>query len=412
MLSITHKGKRNKKNLVVFIHGLTGDDSTWLNANGVSFADLLYQHKAIKAGFDMAHFTFHSKMISMNGARTLVGRIFGAEQTEINLDIPNITDLLKTELELRAAGYEEIVLIGHSLGGLISKSIILRQIEEAIAGGPRISKFISLAVPHNGSELATIAKRIFRNPQLKNLAPLDVEIYRLNDAWIKLDQHHLPETVYFQGKLDDVVKATSSVGFQQGKQSVRYFEKNHTTISKPISENDLVYLATCEVLLSVVDGQHISAELAIRSLPDESSFDDQYFVLKLILGDVHQKNIKTAKKYFYAAEFLRKVVVSKKLLTVTEFNALYSLIEGLYSTGFALYSANQLADGNSLLAYVHERIEAEDQKKLASIAQIKFMHKTGMLHQLANDPNSDIWWTDGHSIEDVENLKKQNNDSL
>lgn len=412
MLDITHKGKRSKKNLAIFIHGLTGDDSTWKNDKDQSFAELLYEDKDIRGKFDIAHFTYHSKFLSYNKTRTLIGRLWGSEQVEINLDIPDITDLLKTELELRASHYEEVVLIGHSLGGLISKSIILRLINEGSTTGPRISKFISLAVPHNGSELATIAKYIFKNPQLKNLSPLSTEVYRLTDAWLKSDPDKLPETVYFQGKFDDVVMATSSVGFEQKAQNILYFEKNHTTISKPHSKDDLIYIAARGIILSIITEQEISEALRIRNLPDEHKFDDECFVLKLILGEVHHRNIKNAKKYFYAAEFLRKVVISRKLLTPNEFNNLYSLVEGLYATGFALYSSGDIKDGNALLAYVHERIEAEDQKKLASIAQIKFMHKTGMLHQLANDPQSDIWWVDGHTMEDVEQLRKQNNPEL
>jgi hypothetical protein len=412
MLKITHTGARKKKNLVIFIHGLTGDELTWINQKGNSFADMLYWNKEIKKKFDIGHFSYHSKFYSLNNARNLIAMIWksvngSTGKVEINLDIPNITDLLRTELELRAQDYEEIVLIGHSLGGLISKSVILKIISENSATAPKISKFISLAVPHNGSELAAIASIIFRNPHINNLKPIDSEIYRLTDSWLKAPQEKLPDTTYFQGKIDFVVKPTSSVGFENKPQKVLFFNCDHIDIAKPVNDNDSIYLAVREILLSVVSEQEVSEALNIKKLPAEDTFDNECFVLKLILGEVHHRNIKSAKQYFYAAEFLRKLVISKKLMSLHEFESLYRLIEGLYATGFALYTSGKLKDGNALLAYVHERIEAEDQQKLKTMSQIKFMHKTGMLHQLANDPNSDIWWADGHTIEDINELRKQ-----
>lgn len=411
MLDITLQGKRNRKNLVIFIHGLTGDSTTWINNSGKSFADLLNENREIKKKFDVGHFTYFSKFYNIktvNKFANFFNNLFTNQtvHAEINLDISNITDLLMTELELKASQYEEIILIGHSLGGLISKSLILKQIQKN-NGNIKIKKFISLAVPHNGSSLALIASKLTGNVQLKNLEPLDKAIVQLNNDWLQANQQQLPDTIYFQGKYDDIVLDTSSIGYENKTQNVKYFEADHTTIAKPTSIKDSIYLAVAAILLSVASQQDIVNALSVKRLEDEDLFNDEYFVLKLLIADVHHKTVKSAKNCFYNAEFVRKVVMSKKIMSAQEFESLYNLIEGLYNTGFALLTAGKLSDGNALVAYVHSKIEEEDQKKLKTISSITFVHKTGMLHQLANILERDIWWKDGHGIKDIEELKTQ-----
>lgn len=412
MLDITLQGKRKRKNLVIFIHGLTGDASTWINNNGKSFADLLNENKEIRKRFDIGHFIYFTKFYTprtvnkiANFFRNLINN--QAAHVEINLDIEDITDVLQTELELKANSYEEIVLIGHSLGGLISKSLIIRKVHNPNVRVPKIKKFISLAVPHNGSSLATIASTLLGNAHIKDIATLSEAVNRLNNSWLQTPIELLPNTAYFHGKYDDVVKDTSSIGYETQRQTVLSFEADHTTIAKPTSIKDSIYIAVEEILLSVVSEQEIADALSVKRLKDEDLFNDEYFVLKLLIADVHQKTIKSAKNCFYNAEFVRKVVISKKIMSAQEFESLYNLIEGLYNTGFALLTAGEITDGNALVAYVHNRIEEEDQHKLKTIASITFVHKTGMLHQLANTLDRDIWWKDGLGVEDIEEMKNK-----
>jgi hypothetical protein len=130
--------------------------------------------------------------------------------------------------------------------------------------------------------------------------------------------------------------------------------------------------------------------------------------LKLLIADVHNKNIMNAKHCFYNAEFIRKIIVSRKILTITELQAIYDLIEGIYNNAFGLMTAGIIKDGNHLVAHIHQEIQSQDQQILQSIKSLNFIHKTGMLHQLSNDLKNDIWWSDGHSPETIEKFKKEN----
>ena len=52
---------------------------------------------------------------------------------------------------LAATGAAQLVLIGHSMGGLVCRDYL------ALAGGGKVAQLITLATPHHGSQLATIA---------------------------------------------------------------------------------------------------------------------------------------------------------------------------------------------------------------------------------------------------------------
>lgn len=408
MLIFVETGKKKKKNLVVFVHGLTGDGMTWVNDKGQSFADLLLQNGQIKKKFDFSHFLYFSKFYSLRNVKSI--RNFFSRNNkaaEINLDVEQITNLFLTELQLKAGSYETITLIGHSLGGLIAKSLILKVLEENLQ--IKIVKFISLAVPHDGALLSLIAQHLTPNAHIKDLKPLGETVNTLNDKWLKADYESLPETLYFIGSYDTIVSKNSAIAYETKKQEALYFEADHITISKPASSNSSIYLGVEAALLKTMDKQAVEESLTLKELENDEQFNDENFVLKLIIADVHHKTIKTAKNFFYNAEFFRKVVTSKKILTESEFQQLYNLIESLYNNAFSLMTAGTIKSSEELVAHIHNKIADEDQRKLQTISAISFVHKSGMLHQLANTLQKDIWWKDGHCAADLDDARNKNN---
>lgn len=69
--------------------------------------------------------------------------------------------------KLRKAGYKEIILIGHSAGGLIARQFVERFPKSGV------TKVIEVCAPNNGSELATISVGLPKTqvPFIKSLAP-------------------------------------------------------------------------------------------------------------------------------------------------------------------------------------------------------------------------------------------------
>jgi triacylglycerol esterase/lipase EstA (alpha/beta hydrolase family) len=411
MIEFSLKGK-NRKNLILFIHGLTGDKMTWVNESGMSFSDLLMQDKDLKKKFDIADFTYYSKLVTSTAGKvvqSLASKLFSgiSKKVMLNLDVDDITDLLITELKVKCSEYQNVVIIAHSLGGLIAKSTILKAKDDKSI--PPIRIFISLAVPHDGANLAIVAQYLNSNIQLENLKPLSQNVKVLNNNWIQTPVDQLPQTIYFQGKYDMIVPSTSSIGYQQNAQEVIYLEEDHSSIAKPASVEATLYLAVMKTIKEMLNNADVSDVLRIQKLDDEDRYNDEIFVLKLMIADVHNKNVSSAKNSFYNAEFIRKVIVAKKIISLDEFQQLYNLIEGLYSVAFGMLTAGKLKNGNDLVAHIHEKIQNEDQNILKSITALSFIHKTGMLHQLANDSANSIWWEDGHSMDAIENYKQSKN---
>lgn len=411
MINILENGKKRKKNLILFIHGLTGDKSTWKNEKGLTFQHLLFTNTILKKNYDIGLFDYYSKIFNPVRVKRL-GKLFSkiigikSEQVELNLDVESISDLLVTELEIHCGGYNKIVIIAHSMGGLVAKCTTLKLI--AKESSINITKLISLAVPHNGSSIATIVKLVapHAHAQISDLAPLSDKTTELSNNWLQDKTGKLPQIIYFYGKYDSVVEQNSALGFSNEKQIAKFFETDHENIAKPASNQESIYKAAEQILLDVISQVEIDNALSFHPLPNEDTFNDEFFVLKLLIADVHEKSIHTAKTSFYNAEFIRKVGLQRKVISQTNFDDLIGRIEILYNNAYALLMAGKLKDGSELVAHIHDQIRQEDTGVLSTLERISFIHKTGMLHQLSNDINKDIWWAPGHNYEAIETFKK------
>ena len=111
--------------------------------------------------------------------------------------------------------------------------------------------YVSLAVPHNGSDLATLAKIIFSNPQIDDLRPLGKNIFDLNSKWVK--RQDLPTTVYYQGKNDGIVPEESSEGYDNRHLDIKYSDDDHSSILSPASPNYIVIVSIIKQLKAVLD---------------------------------------------------------------------------------------------------------------------------------------------------------------
>lgn len=408
MIRILENGKKKKKNLILFIHGLTGNDATWLNEKGQTFAQLLFTNSTLKKNFDIGTFDYYSKVFSPLPLK-LLGKIFlkftgvQSDQVELNLDVDSISDLLVTEIAIHCKDYKKIVFIAHSLGGLVAKDTTLKLLDQS--SNITVDKLVSLAVPHNGSSIATIIKSVVSHAQIKDLVPLSNKTTELNNQWLQDSTGRLPKIIYFYGKYDLVVEQNSALGFSNERQMALFFEADHTNIAKPSSIESSIYKATEQVLLDVISEENRINALVIQQLPNKDTFNDEFFVLKLLIADVHEKSIHTAKTSFYNAEFIRKVGLQRKVISQENFDDLMSRIEILYNNAYALFTAGKIVDSNALVAHIHDQIRQEDNGVLSTLERISFIHKTGMLHQLSNNTNKDIWWGNGHSQDTIETYK-------
>ncbi|MES2933082.1 MAG: ABC-three component system protein [Pseudomonadota bacterium] len=397
--------KSDKKNLILFVHGFTGGSETWKNEVHGSYYDQLSKIKFIDENFDIAKFEYFSKLLNLfaTTSSTLkwLSNIFATKilKSESNLGIGEIAQLLRTQIRFNLKDYENVIIVAHSMGGLVAKTCVIGDMKEY--DQTKIKLIMSLAVPHLGSDIATYSSLLSGNLQTKDLTPLGKFLPDQNNQWLQLE--HKPPIKYFYGTYDNVVTKQSAVGTDVTPQDIIACDDNHTSICKPAGQTSIPIVAVIQFLQEFIN-EPPKGNLEFHKLADESQFSDEYFALKLLVAGVHTATVKHSKEHFLNAEYARKFFSnSADQRTLLD---LYSKIRTIYQDCYDNHASNEEINSGKLVAEVHQKIVSEDSGYLKSaLPLIQALHKKGMLHQLANDMSDDIWWSDNRSVEALENIK-------
>lgn len=382
----------DNKNLAIFVHGLTGGMSTWAYDENVSFPTLMVADSRLD-GFDIACFNYFTTFTNMYGAsKSIMARLFGSLKSfRKNLPIEELGELLKTEFSVNFSKYKRVIVIAHSMGGLISKYCILQQIDHE--GRTPVVGFISLAVPHQGAEAASWASMISGNAHVSDLKVLGETIDRLNRSWGQLATK--PEVMYVYGAHDVIVKKNSAISTDTSKAAGVAVDEDHIGICKPKDTNQTVYAAAIKFIEELL--LKVSNQLEKKEFVDEKQYDDQFFVLKLMLAEVAEVLTGNAKEYFFNAEEARKRFSSdhdRELL-----DKLYKDIDTLYRLEYEHHIANNTTT-TQLVQRVHQKIfDAQDGYLKTTISQLRDHHKMGMIHQLANKPDTKVVWSEATTLD-------------
>ncbi|MDK9778347.1 MULTISPECIES: ABC-three component system protein [unclassified Vibrio] len=392
------------RNLVLFVHGFTGDSKkTWTNANGTAFPELLLADETISDNFDVASYNYFTELLNLfadtkekaRRIRDLIRR--RTHKKERNLDIDELSKNLSSHLRFSLEQYDNIYVIAHSMGGLITKSLIKNDLN--LNSHTKVKLFISLAVPHQGASSAVLGSIISSNLQISNLNPVEQFITELNQSWVYLDSK--PTTKYFYGGYDNIVTKYSAVAIDKIEKDIVSVAEDHTTICKPENNQAIVYLSVLQFIKEQFKNEELS-DIGFQKLNDSdgSDLDNELFVLKLIVANIEEDTQDNAKELYYNAEFVRKLFNSRH--DKEQLEKLFVNIRQLYKDSYDKYLADNSVNSGILLSEVHTKITEQDSLLLKSlIPSLQNFHKKGMLHQMANDSTCDIWWCKDKSIDKV-----------
>lgn len=390
----------NNKNLILFIHGLTGSNETWKNeVTNNTFPELLLKDDLIKNNFDIAYFEYYSSFLNIKEKLSIIKSFISKDKsTPKNISVSEISDLLNMRINYELENYESIVIIAHSMGGLIAKKTILDFAEN---GNSKIKLFLSLAVPHLGASLADYGGFISSNIQIKHLKPFREESMALLEKWDKSSV--LPTTKYYAGLYEGIVDIRSAIPPHTKEDDKIKVDENHITIAKPKDEKNIVVSSTLKFLKDFLKNVKVD-DIDYEKIISEE-YNDEYFVLKLIIAGIHSHFIEDSKKHFYYSEEVRKIFTSSSDRKVLQ--ELYAKIESIYKNLYGDLLTKKISSSNELVNEIHKKITDEDRELLQiSLSKINFLHKKGMIHQLANDLARKIYW-DEHIYSDAElNQKK------
>ncbi|WP_099331455.1 lipase family alpha/beta hydrolase [Priestia aryabhattai] len=253
----THTGKV----LAVFIHGLGAPD-TWVSA-ALDWKTKILQDSLLE-GIDVGIVTYDTAHL-VSGIFKFSGQIqLGKHKLTIDEGkFSNIADLaheLQREMGQRSLRpYKKIVLIGHSMGGLIGLHYILQELEhkDSISS---IGGFISLATPYNGADLANfhkLIKIIQSHTQISDLSPnsefLD-STSRLFNKYAQFPGIQEIDPRFYFGKADTIVTRGSAIpqAFSIWKGGLP-LDGDHGSILDFTKPNSTVYREIQDYLLDVLD---------------------------------------------------------------------------------------------------------------------------------------------------------------
>lgn len=237
--------------LVLFVHGLGGRaEATWGKFPGLISADTELSHLRI------AHYSFPTGVLSLP---------FLSKRSSIL----TLAEGLHTQIKATVTKEEDVVLVCHSLGGLIAKQYIIDRLMQGTDS--RVSRVFFYATPHNGSRLADIARYIsWRDPQLRNLCKDSDLLRSIAQSWTYVKAGERVLVHYIVAAQDRVVSEESSRG-AWGNPSIEVLpNKDHRSSVKPLSSDDLSYSIFRQAMLSK---EHGAASVGARPA---AMFEEQH----------------------------------------------------------------------------------------------------------------------------------------
>lgn len=263
--------------ILVLVHGLGGT----INKTWGKFPDLL--QKDPELDFNIVQYGYESP-------HPLSWKFWSRGTSILNISNGLLTDI-KYNCDLEN---DEIILVGHSLGGIVIKKMLLRI--KTLDLQHNITKVCFVDVPHDGSGYANVGKYIsFRNKHLKELCRDSSQLDDLNDQWVDSGLNNKFEILSIIAANDDIVSSSSSKSIFRNHPVETINNVNHETIAKPEDRNSSAYkvLKRFAVQKSTVNRYKNSAS---RDLDDWKRIERRNHSYSYVSDEKRQSDLDSAVK--------------------------------------------------------------------------------------------------------------------
>ncbi len=242
---------------IVFVHGLGGSKETWKE-----FTEMLDKKWTMQTPVDLLYIVH-----TPEDKKGLLGKtLFNSS------DIYRLSDFLKNYIDESCSSHKYILLVGHSMGGLISRRYAVNYMDDEDFS---ITDLVTYATPHKGSLIANLLVGFIvlilatpivlsllnfsfigllialgidfllllffnwiSNPQFHQLALGSRFLKKLNLDWTKKQVFNKVNFITVAGGRDWVVKIKSSTNYESDITLKIDEGKSHFTILKPVDLND------------------------------------------------------------------------------------------------------------------------------------------------------------------------------
>lgn len=251
------QGNPPRKVAVVFIHGLFGDTTgSWTHPDGTRFFDLLADDPDVGDKVDVFAFGFTSNMFS-GGSLNVIEAANALDQTLIRKRVWN---------------YEQVVLVGHSMGGLVAMRLLIKHEDKR----RKVPLLVLYSSPQEGSQISSMGRRFSGNAALRQLLPADGNdfLQGLDDDWSNLPEHRRPsvacayETMGVGGVGPVIVKRSSATRYC-GSERIAVGGVDHIDIVKPADRDSMSYIVLINALEKYALGTDLTPLLEMQGFAPE-----------------------------------------------------------------------------------------------------------------------------------------------
>lgn len=240
---------------LIFIHGITGDpEETWTNGNGVFWpcwlADDLAGVNIYAAGYPSSLF---------------------AKWTKKEMDLHERASSLAENLVSNGIGKRPLVIVCHSLGGLLAKEIFRACCEtrdkDWKALGDQLKLMVFFATPHKGSSLSAILKALIpriSSPLVDSISNESGYLTNLNSSYRDLAmERDLTSVAYYEKyKTKNMALVVSAESADPGCTQTRPIpiDSDHIEICKPNNKEATAYLSLRRHIAKILEACPASRE--------------------------------------------------------------------------------------------------------------------------------------------------------
>lgn len=254
------RNEPNNQGVIVFVHGILGNAvSTWTHAESKNYWPALLKEDPVFSGFNIYAYEYPTTL------------------AKGNYSIDELAEDMRSDFNSNGVTrHSRIIIVAHSMGGLITRAYLLKYREVA----DKIDFIYFFGTPTTGSPGSTLGTIVSRNPQIGNMYPLerpDSALGPLQSAWLaagfQIPSYCAYETVPTYGQM--VVSRQSATNLCTKR--LDPIAKNHLEIVKPRDRDDKPYKVFKEAFLEI-EGKPQGLTAELRHEPDSS-------VLKLYISN-------------------------------------------------------------------------------------------------------------------------------
>jgi len=140
------------------------------------------------------------------------------------------------------SGHKEVILVGHSMGGLLIQQILLTYRDQELY--KKVRAIFLYGTPQEGSDLANWAKYFNRDPKLDELQAGDrnFTLHDLDQSWIHAGFPKITRYCAYETKKENGFKVVDSFSATRGCDDYAAIDANHRDLVKPCDTTADAYI--------------------------------------------------------------------------------------------------------------------------------------------------------------------------